>query len=139
VVQVTKTNLVIVFLLAFFVAGVGYAQRNELRDGALSSDSILNNVPAIDHARANPYAGLPQAAAAGQKLFHRHCAECHGERAYGTDRAPSLRSTTIRSATPGDLNWFILNGNLRAGMPSWSGLPEQRRWQIITYLNTLQK
>jgi mono/diheme cytochrome c family protein len=133
-----KTNLAIAFLLAFSVAGFGHPQRGKLENGMLSSDSILKNVPAIDHLRANPYAGLPQAAVAGRKLFRRHCAECHGETARGTNRAPSLHSAIIQRVTPGDLNWFLVNGNLRAGMPSWSGLPEQRRWQIITFLKSLE-
>lgn len=75
---------------------------------------------------------------AGQKLFRRHCAECHGANASGSGKAPALRSTTIRNAPPGALVWFLKNGNLRAGMPSWSGLPEQRRWQIVAYLKSLQ-
>jgi hypothetical protein len=32
---------------------------------------------------------------------------------------------------------FLTNGDLRHGMPSWSRLPEQRRWQIVTYLKSL--
>ncbi|HXN23819.1 MAG TPA: cytochrome c [Candidatus Dormibacteraeota bacterium] len=135
----TKTTVAITFLLVLSVVGVGHAQRGKLKEGVLSADSFFKDVPVLDHARANPYAGLAQAAAAGKKLFRRHCAECHGDTAHGTERAPSLHSPRIQSATPGDLNWFILNGNLRAGMPSWSGLPEQRRWQIITYLKSSQK
>ena len=37
-----------------------------------------------------------------------------------------------------ELAWFVRGGNLRHGMPSWSGLPELRRWQIVAYLKTLQ-
>jgi hypothetical protein len=41
-------------------------------------------------------------------------------------------------ATPGELVWFLRNGNLRGGMPSWSGLPIERRWQLVTYLKSLR-
>lgn len=88
-------------------------------------------------ATANYAKSGPQAArAAGQKLFARHCAECHGPAAEGTDRAPSLRRF-VKSAEPTMLQSFIKNGNLRAGMPSWSRLPDQQLWQLVAYLQTL--
>ncbi len=82
--------------------------------------------------------GPDTARAAGRKLFLRHCAECHGQAAEGTDRAPSLRSF-VRAAEPAALQSFIKNGNLRAGMPSWSRLPDQQLNQIVTYLQTLER
>ena len=84
--------------------------------------------------RSNPYAGDADAFHAGEKLFRRHCAACHGEDGRGTDWAPSLYSARVRKAPPGTLAWFLKNGDLRAGMPSWSQLPEERRWQIVTYV-----
>src|SRR5439155_1621736 len=47
----------------------------------------------------NPFQNSDSARAAGQKLFARHCAECHGPAADGTERAPSLREF-VRSAAP---------------------------------------
>jgi hypothetical protein len=44
----------------------------------------------------------------------------------------------VQNATSGELVWFLRNGNLWLGMPSWSGLPVQRRWQIVTYLKSLR-
>ena len=85
----------------------------------------------------NPYEGQADAIAAGKKLFLQHCAECHGEDAQGAHRSANLRSAGVQNATPGELVWFLSNGNLVKGMPSWSGLPEQRRWQIVSYLKTL--
>jgi mono/diheme cytochrome c family protein len=75
--------------------------------------------------------------AAGQKLFKRHCAECHGPAGEGTDRAPSLRQF-VRSTPPHTLHSFIKNGNLRAGMPSWSRLPNEQIWQLVNYLQSLE-
>src|SRR5215470_15528590 len=75
-------------------------------------------------------------ARAGQKLFARHCAECHGETGQGTDRAPALQSY-VKSSEPRMLVSFIKNGNLRAGMPSWSRLPDQQLSQIVAYLQSL--
>jgi mono/diheme cytochrome c family protein len=87
--------------------------------------------------RKNPYEGQSDAVLAGQKLFRQHCAECHGDDARGAGHAANLRSSGVQNATPGELAWFLRNGNLAKGMPSWSGIPEERRWQIVTYLKTL--
>jgi mono/diheme cytochrome c family protein len=95
---------------------------------------MLRGAPAKAQAQKNPNAGDDQARLAGSKLFQRHCAECHGEDGRGTVDAPSLRTQIVRSAAPGALVWFLKNGNLRRGMPSWSRLPEAQLWQIVTQL-----
>jgi mono/diheme cytochrome c family protein len=97
----------------------------------------LASAPASANAAANPYEGDAQAVGAGRKLFGRHCAECHGENSEGTARAPALLSQAVRLASPGDLFWVLTNGNRRAGMPSWSRLPDARRWQIVAFLKSL--
>ena len=56
----------------------------------------------------------------------------------GHGRAMNLHLSAVQNATPGELEWFLRNGNLWRGMPSWSGLPEQRRWQIVAYLKSLR-
>ena len=88
--------------------------------------------------RKNPYEGEPDALLAGKKLYLQHCAECHGTNARGMRKPINLRTPQVQNATPGELVWFLRNGNLFRGMPSWSGLPEQRRWQIVTYLKSLR-
>jgi mono/diheme cytochrome c family protein len=87
----------------------------------------------------NPYEGQPEAVAAGQKLFLQHCAECHGAKGRGNGHAVNLHTSAVQNATPGELVWFLRNGNLWKGMPSWSGLPEQRRWQIVAYLKSMRR
>lgn len=99
---------------------------------------MLSTAPAKARSRMNPYKDQRDAILAGRKLFRQHCAECHGEDARGICRAPSLHSTEVRQATSGELEWFLRNGHLSAGMPSWSGLPPQRRWQIVAYLKSLR-
>jgi mono/diheme cytochrome c family protein len=76
--------------------------------------------------------------AAGHKLFLDHCAQCHGENAEGKRKRPSLRSEVVRGARDGELEWFLANGNPAKGMPTWSKLPEQQRWQIVAYLKSLE-
>ena len=54
-------------------------------------------------------------------------------------RLRRLKSSSVKSAKPGELFWFITNGNLNNGMPSWSNLPKQQRWQIVTFLESQNK
>lgn len=98
----------------------------------------IDQAPRKARTRQNPYDGQSNTVLAGEKLYRQHCAECHGTDARGADRAADLRSPAVQNATPGQLEWLLRNGNLRAGMPSWSGLPEQRRWQIVAYVKTLR-
>lgn len=97
----------------------------------------LGKAPAKDAARSNPLESDPEAIRAGDKLFHLHCAECHGEMAEGGKKAPSLLAAQAQKATPGTLFWLLTNGVVRRGMPVWSKLPESQRWQLVSYLKSL--
>jgi mono/diheme cytochrome c family protein len=106
---------------------------------ATTSASHWQHIPANDHARPNPLAGQPEAIAAGALLFRDHCQQCHQANAQGDGRKrPSLRSEGIRNLSDGDLEWFLRQGDLRHGMPSWSSLPQAQRWQLIAYLRSIQ-
>ncbi|MGC2612742.1 MAG: cytochrome c [Terracidiphilus sp.] len=104
-----------------------------------ASSSRWDRVPAKEHARANPLAAHPETATAGALVYREHCAQCHRSDAMGDGRKkPPLRSDHIRSATDGDLEWFLRQGDLAHGMPSWSSLPEAQRWQLVAYLRSIQ-
>jgi len=118
-------------LMLLAVATIVFGQARPQKSG-----SALANAPAKMRERQNPFAYSESARVAGRKLFMRHCAECHGPTAEGSEQAPSLLARA-GAATPGTLHWFIKNGNLRRGMPSWSRLPDQQLWQVVTYLKTL--
>ncbi len=107
-----------------------------LFSGAVDN-SWIEKVPEADRNRSNPFAGQAEAVAAGSRLFADHCAKCHGADALGRGKRPSLRSKEVQQASDGQIFWFLRNGNLRRGMPSWSSLPEPSRWQVITYLKSL--
>ena len=106
---------------------------------AVGDGQWLARVPEKDAARENPLAQKPLAAEAGENLFKQHCAECHGEAAAGRNGKPSLHSGRVAQATPGQLFWLLTNGSLKNGMPSWSRLPDQQRWALVTYLKTLEQ
>lgn len=73
---------------------------------------------------------------AGGKLFSQHCASCHGSDAQGTTRAPSLHRETVQGISDDALVQFLTDGDLRNGMPSWSRLPVERRWQLTRYIKS---
>ncbi len=102
-----------------------------------SHGSWLSKVPAKDRVRVNPLAENPSAVAAGALVFAQHCASCHGSKAGGMGRHPSLRTERVQQASDGELQWLLRNGSLRHGMPAWSGLPEVQRWQVVRYLHSL--
>lgn len=94
----------------------------------------FQEAPPSAAAMTNPYQGKSDAVAAGKKLYGQNCAQCHGHNRQGIGPAPALDSPEIKSAKPGELFWFITTGKAASGMPSWSGLPKQQRWQIVTFL-----
>ena len=104
---------------------------------AASDGAWLHRVPDEDRARHNPMAGQSQAAQAGHALFMENCARCHGTDAMGLHGRPSLRSDRIRNAKDGELFWMLKNGNPYKGMPPWTSIPEQQRWQVIAFIRTL--
>jgi mono/diheme cytochrome c family protein len=106
---------------------------------AATSASHWQHIPAKDHARPNPLAGQPEAIAAGALVYREHCQQCHQANAQGDGhKRPSLRSEGIRTANDGDIEWFLRQGDLRHGMPSWSSLPQAQRWQLAAYLRSIQ-
>jgi mono/diheme cytochrome c family protein len=122
-----STGLVAVLLLAGVLCAVA--------DG-----SWLKNVPARDHEKTSPYRNLPDAVAAGRRVYAERCSRCHGRNAEGTKKRPPLTSARVQQqATEGDLHWLLVNGNLRKGMPSWAKLPDPQLWQVIAYVKSLQQ
>jgi mono/diheme cytochrome c family protein len=102
------------------------------------SYAALARVPDKARAKTNPLESDPEARIAGGKLFEEHCAECHGMKAEGSSRAPSLLQAEVQEATPGAIFWILTNGVVRHGMPDWSKLPVPERWQIVTYLKSFR-
>ena len=118
--------------ITFFLLSAG------LLAAAVGAD-WMTQVPARDRQRVNPYHEQLQAIQAGRLLFEEHCAECHGNDAQGKAKRPSLRTSRIQSeASEGEVHWLLVNGNIRRGMPSWSKLPDQQLWQIVSYLKSLK-
>ena len=100
-----------------------------------AQNADFHNAPASAKAVKNPYVG--QQTTAGKAAYHMSCAPCHGEGGDGTGNIPSLATGKAQGASDGELFWYITKGDLNNGMPSWQSLPEQQRWQIVSFLRVL--
>lgn len=128
--------LTVAFLaLAVYVA---FARSDDSVNAKNNHLAEFATIPEKARMRLNPLERDPDAVAAGRKIFLQHCAECHGNTAEGGRKAPNLRAEEVQSATPGTLFWVLTNGVVRRGMPVWSKLPEPERWQIVTFIKSLQ-
>ena len=124
-------------LLFTSVCYLSAAQNKPEKTEQAGDYSELEKAPAKYKAKTNPMAKDKDSIPAGKILFEEHCAECHGENASGTKKAPSLRAQEVQTAAPGTLFWILSNGIVRKGMPVWSKLPEPQRWQLISFIQSL--
>lgn len=114
----------VVWLLLPFA--VMQAQQNPFKDA-----------PASAKETKNPVAGQQSAIDAGKTLYARNCLACHGKAGQGTGNVPSLVSGKLKGVTEGEIFWFITKGSPDNGMPAWGFLPEEKRWQIVSYVEAL--
>ena len=95
----------------------------------------FHNAPESAKSLKNPFERQPPPDAGG--LYASRCAPCHGAKGEGTGNVPSLSNARVHAATDGEVFWFITQGDVKNGMPSWADLPEADRWKIVTLLRTL--
>jgi mono/diheme cytochrome c family protein len=116
---------------------LGLAWQAQSQQGQESVYAELEKVPSKFQQMQNPLAEDRDAAVAGGILFEEHCESCHGKEAVGGKKAPTLRATEVRNASPGAIFWILSNGVVRKKMPVWSKLPEPERWQLVSYIQAL--
>ncbi len=97
----------------------------------------FHQAPASAASLENPVRGQSGAATAGSKLYAAHCAACHGRSAEGAGNIPALAHSRVQGVPDGEVFWFITRGSRSGAMPSWASLPDEQRWQLVTYLKTL--
>jgi glucose/arabinose dehydrogenase len=100
-----------------------------------AQDSSFHKAPAAAKDMKNPYASEKSAAA--EPAYRLRCAGCHGDNGQGSGNIPPLASDKVHAAADGELFWYITKGDVNNGMPAWGSLPEEQRWQIVTYLKGL--
>ena len=103
------------------------------------------NAPASAAAKKNPFAGNAQAAASGKQIYMTTCSPCHGATGRGDGPAaaalnpkPANYTTrAIAAESDGSLFWKLSEGR-GAMVPFKTAYSEKQRWELITYIRTLQ-
>jgi glucose/arabinose dehydrogenase len=85
----------------------------------------------------NPLAGQQAAIDAGKTVYARNCLSCHGKTLKGTGNVPSLIDGKLKGVTEGEIFWFVTKGDKDNGMPSWAFMPEEKRWQVVSYVDAV--
>jgi glucose/arabinose dehydrogenase len=122
--SVSRTTAVAVFFLLSFTTLWGI-------------DKKFHDAPDSAKGQKNPFEGQQEAVDAGKPLYARNCLACHGKLGKGTGNVPSLVGGKLNGVAQGEVFWFITKGDTDNGMPSWAFLPEQKRWQIVSYVESL--
>jgi len=116
------------------------------RDCRADADSISEKwVTATTTAtKKNPIAPTEASTLAGQKIYLKHCATCHGKNGHGDGpgvvdlgiQPSKLCDPRLRADPDGALFWKITVG--KKPMPGYGRrLSETDRWNLINYLRTL--
>jgi glucose/arabinose dehydrogenase len=103
-----------------------------------SQTGSFHDAPLSVEKDKNPYAGQADALVAGKQVYTRNCGVCHGVSGEGTGNVPPLANGKAQSAPAGAVFWYITRGDVDNGMPSGAALPEQQRWQVVSYIQSLK-
>jgi mono/diheme cytochrome c family protein len=117
-------------------------------DRLAAGDSISDKwlTPAPSAAKKNPIAPTHESIAAGQKIYSKTCAMCHGKS--GDADGPAVIELNIHPAklsdpqlaieSEGALFWKITTG--KKPMPAYGKrLSQTDRWHLVNYIRTLPK
>ena len=128
--------MVSIFTLVTFVYSADSAAADSLAEKWLS--------PAPIAAKKNPVTSTQNSIAAGQKIYSKTCAMCHGKS--GDADGPAvielnihparLSDPDLNSESDGALFWKITTG--KKPMPAYGKrLSETDRWNLVNYIRTL--
>jgi len=128
-----------VVALATFAYSVG---------GAAAGDSMSGKwlSPAASGAKKNPIAPTPDSIAAGQKIYSKTCAMCHGKSGDADGPAvielnihpAKLSDPQLQTESDGALFWKMTTR--KKPMPAYGKrLSETDRWNLVNYVRTLPK
>jgi mono/diheme cytochrome c family protein len=117
---------------------------DSLRAADLGSDKWVSPPPST--AKKNPIAATQESIAAGQKIYSKTCATCHGKAGDADGPAvielnihpAKLSDPKIATESDGSLFWKITTG--KKPMPAYGKrLSETDRWNLVNYIRTLSK
>lgn len=158
--QLKLLSLLLLSILFMLATACSPAETAEAEGGEHGEDDGHHN-DEMDHVHAeapaefasltNPFGGDHEAIEAGEEIFQANCAACHGPEGQGD--GPAAETLEPKPATLADgmmmdmlsdgyLFWRVSRGGQMApfnsAMPAWeTGLSEEQRWQVISYVRTL--
>src|SRR5262245_18971326 len=140
-VRILRVFALVIAILALVM--FGYSGNNAAAADS-SSDKWISPPPSA--AKKNPIAATQESIAAGQKIYSKTCATCHGKT--GDADGPAVIELNIHPAklsdpklateSDGSLFWKITTG--KKPMPAYGKrLSETDRWNLVNYIRTLSK
>lgn len=125
--------------MRFFQAAVGAAVSMVVLSSVTlrAVDKPFHDAPSSAKAMKNPFEGQQAAVDAGKTVYARNCLACHGKAGKGTGNVPSLVDGKLTGVSEGEVFWFITKGDTESGMPAWGFLPEEKRWQVVSYVEAM--
>jgi len=126
-------TLTAVVAVAALVAGIG-----------ATVGSAQDTWKECEEAKAKAMKGAGNVAA-GKKSAETNCVTCHGASGKGdgvaaaalTPKPADWTSAKVKAETDGALFCKMSNG--KGPMPPWKHLPEKERWDLVSYIRSLQK
>jgi len=103
----------------------------------LTGLSAQTPAPQLADVANNPFANNPDAVPQGAALFDRTCSGCHGPGATG-GRGPALANGVFQhGGSDNEIFATIKSGVPGTQMPSFSTLPSDDVWRLVTYIKSL--
>ncbi|HXB51451.1 MAG TPA: PQQ-dependent dehydrogenase, methanol/ethanol family [Rhizomicrobium sp.] len=98
---------------------------------------LAAQTPQLADVANNPFASNPDAIPQGAALFDRTCSGCHGPGATG-GRGPALANGVFQhGGSDNEIFATIKSGVPGTQMPSFSTLPSDDVWRLVTYIKSL--
>jgi predicted CXXCH cytochrome family protein len=148
--------VVVLFVLALGGAyryittgGLIARQKPPAVEASVTRWALRASVPEAAKKLQNPLAADNAASenlSAGQVLYKQKCETCHGYDGSGKTEAGGglypppldLRGSEVKSATDGEVFYFIRNGIRNTAMPGWQ-MPDQDTWRLVVFIRNLPK
>jgi mono/diheme cytochrome c family protein len=142
--ELMRTSRIFILVISVLALLILVYWINSAAEAGSMSDKWLS--PAPSAAKKNPVAPTQESVAAGQKIYSKTCAMCHGKS--GDADGPAVIELNIHPAklsdpnlateSDGSLFWKMTTG--RKPMPAYGKrLSETDRWNLVNYVRTLPK
>ena len=141
-----KSWPIAVILLLMALGSAGCLQAEKPMEARPSKAATLR-VPGENASVQSPFQATADSLAEGKRTYNIYCKTCHGESGKGGEMVTQrfeylpadLTRPVVAGRTDGELFWLISKGVNGTEMLPWEDLlGEERRWDLVNYIRTLQ-